>query len=90
MSFPPPEEKSSDSTPANVNNPVPPQNTQVEAAFPIVGIAASAGGLEAFTELIRHLPTDTGMGFVLIQHLSPDHKSLLAEILGRSTEMPVR
>jgi two-component system, chemotaxis family, CheB/CheR fusion protein len=57
--------------------------------FPIVGIGASAGGLEAFTELLQHLPTDTGMAFVLIQHLSPDHKSLLREILSRATEMPV-
>ena len=56
----------------------------------MVGIAASAGGLEAFTELIRHLPTDTGMAFVLIQHLSPEHESLLSEILGRVTTMPVR
>ena len=68
----------------------PDQTTQPDCAFPVVGIAASAGGLEAFTELIRHLPTDTGMAFVLIQHLSPDHESLLAEILGRATEMPVR
>ena len=63
---------------------------QPNAPFPIVGIAASAGGLEAFTDLIRHLPTDTGMAFVLIQHLSPDHESLLSEILGRVTVMPVR
>jgi two-component system, chemotaxis family, CheB/CheR fusion protein len=60
------------------------------APFPVVGIAASAGGLEAFTELIGHLPTDTGMAFVLIQHLSPDHESLLSAILGRVTAMPVR
>ncbi|MBD2344207.1 chemotaxis protein CheB [Anabaena subtropica] len=57
--------------------------------FPIVGIGASAGGLEAFTELLRHLPTDTGMGFVLVQHLSPHQKSLLTEILSRTTQMPV-
>ena len=63
---------------------------KIDAPFPIVGIAASAGGLEAFTELIRYLPTDTGMAFVLIQHLSPDHESLLSEILGRVTVMPVR
>lgn len=68
----------------------PDQSTQADSSFPVVGIAASAGGLAAFTELIRHLPTDTGMAFVLIQHLSPDHESLLAEILGRVTEMPVR
>ncbi|MEH2041360.1 chemotaxis protein CheB [Nostoc sp.] len=59
------------------------------ALFPIVGIAASAGGLEAFTEVLRHLLTDTGMAFVLIQHLDPNHKSLLSEILARTTQMPV-
>ena len=63
---------------------------KTDAPFPVVGIAASAGGLEAFTELIRHLPTDTGMAFVLIQHLSPDYESLLSEILGRATALPVR
>ncbi len=68
----------------------PDQQVKTDAPFPIVGIAASAGGLEAFTELIRYLPTDTGMAFVLIQHLSPDYKSLLSEILGRVTSMPVR
>ena len=62
---------------------------RTDAPFPVVGIAASAGGLEAFTDLLRHLPTDTGMAFVLIQHLSPDYESLLSEILGRVTEMPV-
>ncbi|MEH2256881.1 CheR family methyltransferase [Nostoc sp.] len=63
--------------------------SQPDALFPVVGIAASAGGLEAFTEIISHLPTDTGMAFVLIQHLSPDYESLLSEILGRVTEMAV-
>ena len=63
---------------------------RTDAPFPIVGIAASAGGLEAFTDLISHLPTNTGMAFVLIQHLSPDYESLLPEILGRVTEMPVQ
>ncbi|MBD1871266.1 PAS domain-containing protein [Cyanobacteria bacterium FACHB-471] len=62
---------------------------KTDAPFPVVGIVASAGGLEAFTDLIRHLPADTGTAFVLIQHLSPDHESLLSEILGRVTEMPV-
>ena len=64
-------------------------SAQTDAPFPIVGIAASAGGLEAFTELLTHLPIDTGMAFVLIQHLAPDHKSLLREILSRSTQIPV-
>jgi two-component system CheB/CheR fusion protein len=65
------------------------QLATTDAPFPIVGIAASAGGLEAFTELLSHLPVDTGMAFVLIQHLAPYHKSLLTEILARQTQMPV-
>ncbi|HET8875358.1 MAG TPA: chemotaxis protein CheB [Casimicrobiaceae bacterium] len=59
------------------------------APFPIVGIGASAGGLEAFTELLAHLPLDTGMGFVLVQHLDPDHESALPQLLGRATSLPV-
>ena len=48
------------------------QQDKNQEVFPIVGIGASAGGLEAFTQLLKHLPIDTGMGFVLIQHLSPE------------------
>src|SRR5688572_12645586 len=57
--------------------------------FPIVGVGASAGGLEAFTQLLKHLPADTGMGFVLVQHLDPAHESALAELLSRTSSMPV-
>src|SRR5262249_19466353 len=57
--------------------------------FPIVAIGASAGGLDAFTGLLNTLPSDTGMAFVVIQHLSPTHASMLPEILTRSTTMPV-
>ncbi len=63
--------------------------TSIEAPFPVVGVAASAGGLEAFTQLLSHLPTNTGMAFVLIQHLAPNHQSLLKEILTRVTLMSV-
>ncbi len=59
------------------------------ARFPVVGIGASARGLEAFRQLLSHLPTDTGMAFVLIQHLNPHYKSSLTEILTRETMMPV-
>ena len=55
----------------------------------IVGVGASAGGLEAFTQLLKHLPLDTGMAFVLVQHLDPDHESALTQILSRATRMPV-
>lgn len=58
--------------------------------FPIVGIGASAGGLEAFTDLLKHLPADTGLGFVLVQHLDPQHESALSQLLARVTPMPVR
>jgi len=60
-----------------------------EVLFPIVGVGASAGGLEAFTQLLRALPSDTGMAFVLIQHLDPQHESLLAATLSKATTMPV-
>jgi two-component system CheB/CheR fusion protein len=58
-------------------------------AFPVVAIGASAGGLEAYTEFFHALPADTGMAFVLVQHLDPSHHSILAEILARATRMPV-
>lgn len=69
-------------------NPQPNPNNP-SSTFPIVGIGASAGGLEAYTDLLRELPTDSGMVFVLIQHLKPDTPSMLSEILARVTEMPV-
>ena len=58
--------------------------------FPIVGVGASAGGLEAFTDLLKHLPADTGMSFVLVQHLDPHHESALSQLLARVTPMPVQ
>src|SRR5204862_1782402 len=62
---------------------------QTAVRFPIVGIGASAGGLEAWTHLLHHLPIDTGMGFVLVQHLDPGHASALTQLLARATQMPV-
>ncbi len=56
---------------------------------PVVGVGASAGGLEAFTQLLEALPSNTGMAFVLVQHLEPKHESLLPRLLSRATEMPV-
>ncbi len=55
----------------------------------IVAIGASAGGLEVFTQILNGLPTNTGMGFVLLQHLAPQYHSQLSEILRHSTKMPV-
>src|SRR5581483_9972606 len=57
--------------------------------FPIVGIGASAGGLEAFAQLLAAVPNNTGAAFVLVQHLDPEHESLLSDLLAPSTRMPV-
>jgi two-component system, chemotaxis family, CheB/CheR fusion protein len=65
-----------------------PASTQ-RSRFPIVGIGASAGGLDAVTELVRHLPPDIQASFVLVQHLDPGHESALTQILSRATSMPV-
>ena len=55
----------------------------------VVGIGASAGGLEALQQFLTFLPSNTGMAFVIVQHLSPDHKSLLVDILGKYSAMPI-
>lgn len=55
----------------------------------IVGIGASAGGLTAFTAFLRGMPAISGMSFVLVQHLAPDHKSMLSDLLGQVTGMSV-
>jgi two-component system CheB/CheR fusion protein len=57
--------------------------------IPVVGIGASAGGLDALTKLVSALPANGGMAYILVQHLDPDHKSLLAELLSNHTTMPV-
>jgi two-component system CheB/CheR fusion protein len=62
---------------------------KTNAAFPIVGIGASAGGLEALETFLRHVPKSSGVAFVVIQHLDPTHKGMLVELLQRSTAMPV-
>jgi two-component system CheB/CheR fusion protein len=58
--------------------------------FPVVGIGASAGGLQAFTEFFDAMPADPGMAFVLIQHLPPEAENLLPEIIARHTALPVQ
>jgi two-component system, chemotaxis family, CheB/CheR fusion protein len=55
----------------------------------IVGVGASAGGLEAINELFDSMPANTGFSFILVQHLSPDHKSLMGDLLSKHTEMQV-
>ena len=70
---------------------VPPETTPPSAhvSFPIVGIGASAGGLEALERFLRHVPVDSGMAYVIIQHLDPTHKGLMSELLQRATGMKV-
>src|SRR4051794_31832872 len=55
----------------------------------VVGIGASAGGLEALSRLLEHLPVTTGMAFVVIAHLAPNETSIMHELLARTTRMPV-
>src|SRR5215470_1074425 len=68
------------------------QETRIERTatdFPIAGIGASAGGLEALEELFDNMPADTGMAFVVVTHQHPGHTSMLPELLRRKTEMDV-
>lgn len=57
--------------------------------FPIVGVGASAGGLDAFKRLLSSIPENSGIAFVLVQHLDPLHESILPEILQKVTNIPV-
>lgn len=68
----------------------PASDTCPETLFPIVGIGASAGGLEAFDQFFKEMPPDSGMAFVLISHLDPDHASILPELIQKKTKMKVR
>jgi two-component system CheB/CheR fusion protein len=61
----------------------------VAAPIAVVGIGASAGGLQAYTEFFEALPATTGMTFVVVQHLAADHESFLPTLLGRAASMPV-
>ena len=65
------------------------KNSLTTSSFPVIGIGASAGGLSAVTQLLKHLPIPIGMAVVVIQHLDPKHGSLTAEILSRISPMPV-
>ncbi len=66
-----------------------PQPSATTQNFPIVGIGASAGGLDAFKRLLKAIPENSGMAYVLVQHLDPSHESILPEILQRVTKIPV-
>ncbi len=71
------------------DSPSQPAQSRSDSAFPVVGIGASAGGIEAFSDLLRELPAKTGMAIVVIQHLSSYSPSMLSAILARVTNMPV-
>ena len=58
--------------------------------FPVVGVGASAGGLDAFKRLLKAIPEDSGMAYILVQHLDPAHESVLADLLQRVTKIPVQ
>lgn len=63
--------------------------TKSDNKFPVVGVGASAGGLTAFKQFIQSIPEDSGMAYVLVQHLAPDHESVLPELLQKITKIPV-
>jgi two-component system CheB/CheR fusion protein len=76
----------------NVRGPSSPTDTpsrQENRLFPIVGIGASAGGLEALEQFLRHVPLGCGLAFVIVQHLDPTHKGIMPELLQRITVMKV-
>ncbi|MNG82788.1 Sensor protein TorS [compost metagenome] len=79
--------KSSSRQPASPQNPA---LSPSHLDFPVVGIGASAGGLEAICTLFRQMPGDCGMAFVVVLHLSPDHQSVADRIIQEATAMPVR
>ena len=64
-------------------------DAEEQTPFPIVGIGASAGGLEAIEQFLGHVPPASGLGFVVVQHLDPNYKGVLVELLQHSTSMPV-
>ena len=77
------------------HSPVAPESLPEQSAarpndLSIVALGSSAGGIEAFAELMSALPADTGMAFVLVQHLDPEHHSLLAELFSKKTSMSVK
>lgn len=63
--------------------------TESSVSFPVVGIGASAGGLDAFKKLLGAIRRNSGMAYILIQHMSADHESMLPELLAKVTEIPV-
>jgi chemotaxis methyl-accepting protein methylase/PAS domain-containing protein len=65
------------------------ETPRANVSFPIVGIGASAGGLEVLEQFIRNVPANSGIAFVIVQHLDPTHKGIMSELLQRGTSMKV-
>ena len=84
----PPPKRVAAQAPLSVSRP-PPSN-KPDTALRVVGVGASAGGLDAFIDLVSPIPADTGLAFVLVQHLDPRHDSMLAGILAGATGIPVQ
>lgn len=84
-----PNDNYSEENRSETNTEINTENSDRQPSPLIVGIGASAGGLAVISEILENLPADTGMAFVLVQHLSPDQHSMLSELLGNTTEMPV-
>lgn len=86
------------STSTTANNRKPLKNSKASEAvaqakakdFPIVGVGASAGGLETLEQFLDGVPEDCGMAFVIVQHLDPNRQGIMAELLQRGTKMKVR
>lgn len=72
-----------------VPEPPPARTGNRGAAFPVVGLGASAGGLDPLTAFFSQVPADSGIAYVVVQHLDPDHKALLSELLQRAARVPV-
>ncbi len=84
------DKKTSSTVPGNsVKGAQPEQENKTSEIFYVVGLGASAGGFEALERFFISMPSDSGMAFVIVQHLSPDHKSLMVELLSKHTEMKV-
>ncbi|MEE4376112.1 MAG: chemotaxis protein CheB [Candidatus Competibacteraceae bacterium] len=75
--------------PRSKTTPAEPAELLTKPGLFVVGVGASAGGLEAVTEMLNHLPPDIGMAFVLVQHLAPGHDSMMTELLTRETTLAV-
>ena len=72
-----------------ISNAKKPKSTNGTCDFPIIGIGASAGGLDALEQFFENMPIDSGMAFVVILHLDPDHAGIMPELLQRITSMKV-